>query len=81
MDWFDRQIVQFVVLWAPFGGPPAEDVLPRFGLTPTHLTRRFAQIITNLDGADDVLDDDDAQLIVRARRLLAASCAVRVSRA
>ncbi len=70
MDAFDRQILQFFVWWAPFGGPPAEDVLPCFGLTPSLLCRRFRQVVSSLVETGAKLDDDDAKLLAAARRIL-----------
>lgn len=77
MDAFDRQVVQFVVWWAPFGGPPPEETLPRFGLTPPLLARRFNQIVTNLAEANAKLDHDDAELLATAHQLLALSRVVQ----
>ncbi len=68
MDSFDRQIVQFIVRWAPFGGPPDEDVLPGFGLTPPQLRQRFAKIISAMTLPGVRLSDDDAALLTAARR-------------
>ncbi|WP_131809408.1 hypothetical protein [Mycolicibacterium iranicum] len=31
--------------WAPYGGPPADEVLPEFGLTPEQLVERYHQIL------------------------------------
>jgi hypothetical protein len=81
MDAFDRQVVQFVVWWAPFGGPPPEETLPRFGLTPPHLAQRFNQIVTRLADAGAKLDHDDAELLATARRFLPLSSAVLDDRA
>lgn len=68
MDSFDRQIVQFIVRWAPFGGPPDEEVLPRFGLTPPQLRQRFKQILSVMASPGINLADEDAALLVAARR-------------
>ena len=68
MDPFDRQIVQFVVRWAPFGGPPDEDVLPGFGLTPVELRRRFRQIVAEMTSTETTLSDEDTALLFKARR-------------
>jgi hypothetical protein len=81
MDAFDRQVVQFFVWWAPFGGPPPEETLPRFGLTPPHLAQRFNQIVTRLADAGAELDHDDAELLATARTLLPSSRAVLDDRA
>jgi hypothetical protein len=75
MDWFDRQIVQFIVWWAPFGGPPEEDILPRFGLTPAQLARRFDRIVSNLATSEVQLGGDEAQLLAAVRRISPTWCA------
>jgi hypothetical protein len=45
MDRFDRQILDFVRSWAPYGGPPADEVLEEFGLTREELVDRFHLIL------------------------------------
>ena len=45
MDRFDRQILEFVRSWAPYGGPPADAVLEEFGLTQEELVDRFHLIL------------------------------------
>ncbi len=72
MDSFERQLVQFVVLWAPFGGPPAEEMLPSFGLSPPLLARRFNQIVSDLAQTTACLNEDDAHLLAEARRAMPA---------
>ena len=73
MDSFDRQIVQFIVRWAPFGGPPDEEVLPRFGLTPAQLRQRFTQILSAMTSPGNELNDEDAALLAAARRAAAST--------
>ncbi|MDT5171533.1 MAG: hypothetical protein QOD02_4883, partial [Mycobacterium sp.] len=41
MDWFDRRIVEYVLMWAPYGRLPDEDVFPEFGMTGHQLWVRF----------------------------------------
>ncbi|WP_166902247.1 hypothetical protein [Mycobacterium sp. DL440] len=45
MDAFDRQMVQYVLRWAPFGGPRDEDTFCEFGLTSAGLYERMAKIV------------------------------------
>jgi hypothetical protein len=45
MDRFDREILKFVHSWAPYGGPPADEVLPEFGMTREQLVDRFHLIL------------------------------------
>jgi len=44
MDQFDRNLVEYVLSWAPFGGPPAEEILPRFGFPSDQLGKRIRDI-------------------------------------
>jgi hypothetical protein len=45
MDRFDREILDFMRSWAPYGGPPADEVLEEFGLTKDELIDRVHLII------------------------------------
>jgi hypothetical protein len=45
MDRFDREILDYVRSWSPYGGPPADEVLAEFGLTPRQLAERVNRII------------------------------------
>lgn len=63
MNWFDRQIVQFVLQWAPFGGPPKDDVLPRFGLSPEQLGIRFRAIVSTWSAHVSTLTVSERELL------------------
>lgn len=67
MDWFDRRIVEYVLMWAPYGRLPDEDVFPRFGMTGHQFGVRFTAIVSTLTSTDGDLDDLDRALIARAR--------------
>jgi hypothetical protein len=41
---FDRDLVAFVRSWAPYGGPPADEVMVEFGLTLDQLADRMQLI-------------------------------------
>jgi hypothetical protein len=45
MDRFDRQILDFMRSWAPYGGPPADEVLAEFGMTRDELIDRAHLIL------------------------------------
>ncbi len=70
MDWFDREIVRFALRWNPFGGPPPEEVLPHFGLTPAQLHGRLSQTVTQSHSSNKVLSCHDAELLSTLRRVL-----------
>ena len=68
MDWFDRRIVEYVLMWAPYGRLPDEDVFAEFGMTGHQLWVRFTAIVSNLTSSDEALDELDRALLVRAHR-------------
>jgi hypothetical protein len=39
------EIVEFVLSWVPYGGPPTEDCVPHFGMTRDRLLTRFREIV------------------------------------
>jgi hypothetical protein len=41
---FDRSMVDFVLLWVPYGGPPVDEILPRFGILSYELPERIREI-------------------------------------
>jgi len=45
MDRFDREILDFMRSWAPYGGPPADQALEEFGLTRDELIDRVRLIV------------------------------------
>lgn len=63
MDWYDRQIMQYVLRWIPFGGPPDDEMLPRFGLTPGQFRNRFREIVSTLTRNQRTLDEADRELL------------------
>ena len=67
MDWFDRRIVEYVLMWAPYGRLPDEDVFPEFGMTGQQLCVRFTAIVSYLTSRDGDLNELDRSLIARAR--------------
>jgi hypothetical protein len=70
VDSFDREIVRFVLLWIPFGGPPFDEVLPRFGFRYTQLSSRFDAIVSTLIANDAAtLNSEDKELLAAVHRL------------
>ena len=45
IDEFSRQLVEYVLVWQPYGGPPADDTFPRFGLHRHELAGRILRIL------------------------------------
>jgi hypothetical protein len=45
MDRFDRELMDFVRSWVPYGGPPADEVMLEFGMTREQLSERVHLIV------------------------------------
>jgi hypothetical protein len=69
MDWFDRKVVEYVVLWAPYGPLRNEDVFPQFGMGVRQLRLRFDAIVAGLADRVADLDELDRALVAQAREL------------
>ena len=48
-------IIAFAIMWAPYGGAPAEEILVRFGLTTRRFIERLWQVIPESTCARDEL--------------------------
>ncbi|BBZ03808.1 hypothetical protein MCHIJ_32450 [Mycolicibacterium chitae] len=70
IDGIDWEIVEFVVRWAPFGGPDPEEALPRFGMTSEQLSARCAHIVARVGRFESRLDGHRRALLGRARQFL-----------
>jgi RNA polymerase sigma-70 factor, ECF subfamily len=69
LDWFDREIVCYVLLWAPYGELWNEDVYPVFGMTVEQLVDRFHRIIAMFVPRLGRLAKSDRELLEKARHL------------
>ena len=69
LDWFDREIVRYVLLWLPHGEMWDEDVYPLFGMTAEQLVDRFHRIIATSVPRLDRLAKSDRALLDKARQL------------
>ena len=69
LDWFDREIVRYVLLWLPHGEMWDEDVYPMFGMTVEQLVDRFHRIIDASVPGLDRLAKSDRALLDKARQL------------
>ncbi|MUM04034.1 hypothetical protein B5P44_04445 [Mycobacterium sp. CBMA 213] len=67
---YDRQLLQFLVNWAPFGGPTDEETMPEFGMSAIQLRERCRKIV--ISGLKRYLCADDRVLLLRS----AAACTV-----
>lgn len=69
LDQFDREIVRYVLLWAPHGAGRDEDIYPLFGMTVEQLVDRFHRIIAASAPGMSRLAKSDRELLDNARRL------------
>lgn len=69
LDWFDREIVRYVLQWAPEGDVWDEDVYPVFGMTVEQLVDRFRGIIATFLPRVGYLAQSDRELLARVRNL------------
>ena len=44
LDKFDREMINYVLRWMPYGGPPADETLPSFGILHYELSDRIREI-------------------------------------
>ena len=66
VDSFERDILQFVLAWAPYGGQREDDVWLLFGMTAGQLCGRFAAIVAGLVPRVRTLPNADRCLLRRA---------------
>jgi RNA polymerase sigma-70 factor, ECF subfamily len=69
LDWFDREIVRYVLQWVPHGEMWDEDVYPMFGMTVEQLVDRFHRIIDASVPRLGHLAKSDRGLLDKARHL------------
>jgi RNA polymerase sigma-70 factor (ECF subfamily) len=69
LDQFDREIVRYVLRWAPHGKGWCEDVYPTFGMTVEKLLDRFHRIIDTSVPRLERLAKSDRELLEEARQL------------
>ncbi|KAA0098600.1 hypothetical protein CIW49_11780 [Mycolicibacterium sp. P1-18] len=64
VDDASRRLVDLVLKWAPFGGPPDEDLFPMFGITRRDLLGRVTDIV---DSFPELARECGSQLLSAAR--------------
>jgi hypothetical protein len=68
LDRFDREILRYMIAWAPYKGPHDEETVPEFGLYATEMRHRCAAIISNSWSSN--LAESDRDLVSKAARVL-----------
>lgn len=76
IDRFDRELLEHLLLWAPFGRPPRENCLPQFGIPAHRFEQRVREILAGY--SDCALDALDRRLIADVFNVIErSSCARR----
>jgi hypothetical protein len=68
LDRFDHDLLAFVLSWAPYGGPPADECFVEFGMSPGRVHERCLQVVCTARPGD--FGDGDWALLIRASQLL-----------
>ncbi|MGX7728293.1 hypothetical protein ACWPOB_03365 [Rhodococcus sp. 2H158] len=66
----DRELVQFAVNWAPFGGAPPDEVFVTFGMTVDRYQRRLREILRTARATDSPTASGRADIAGRAHKLM-----------
>lgn len=65
---FDRELLQYLLAWAPYGRPPSENCLPHFGIPPHRFEQRVREIVSDYLGC--ALNARDRRLIAAVRNVI-----------
>jgi hypothetical protein len=68
LDHFDRDLLMFILSWAPYGGPPDSECLVEFGMSAGRLREKCVQVVSTTRSVD--CDDEERELLLRTCRLL-----------
>lgn len=77
IDRFDLEIVEFMLSWAPYGGPPRDECVPLFGMSRDRLLARFHRIVSA--GERRHLGSAELAMLDRAAELMDVSTTVEDS--
>jgi hypothetical protein len=64
----DREIIELILSWAPYGDPPDDDLITRFGMDCSRLKSHVRQLLERNIDAD--AHPVDRTLIVRVAKVL-----------
>jgi hypothetical protein len=68
LDRFDRDLLTFMLSWAPYGGPPTDECFVEFGMDAERVRERCMQVVCTARPAN--FGDADRCLLLSASRLL-----------
>jgi hypothetical protein len=68
LDRFDRDLLAFMLSWAPYGGPPDSECFVEFGMNADRVRERCVEVVCAARAVD--YGDTERSLLLRASRLL-----------
>jgi hypothetical protein len=69
LDWYDREILTFVLDQDQRSDPSEEASFSRFGIAPRRVMRRFDAVVEVFTRHQFALEEPDLKLVQRAARL------------
>jgi len=78
LDRFDRDLLTFVLSWAPYGGPPDNECFVEFGMSADRVRERCMEVVCGARPAE--YDEAEGSLLLRTCRLLLGPPSQRDSR-
>ncbi len=66
MNTDEQALIDFALIWEPFGGPRSEDLMTTFGLTHTQFRARVGAILANRGARSDRPLRQHARYVLRA---------------
>jgi hypothetical protein len=66
LERFDRDLLTFVLSWAPYGGPPEDECLIQFGMSAKRVRRRCHELICKARPHE--YEAPETQLLLRVSR-------------
>lgn len=66
LDWYDREILTFVLARTAPAEPPNDEALSRFGIAASRVMRRFDAVVDVFTSRQFPLEESDSTLVQRA---------------
>jgi hypothetical protein len=63
---FERELLAWIVAWAPYGGAPDDETFPEFGLWATEVTDRATRLVCQRIGGEIPTPRADRALVAQA---------------
>jgi hypothetical protein len=71
LDRFDRDLLAFILSWAPYGGPPENECFVEFGMSSDRVRERCMEVVCTAQASE--FGESECSLLLRGSRLLLGS--------